>query len=186
MANGKSVRGERVCLCPFEGEFWARGLGWYNDPEIIALTSDDSTPLTEEQFGETIQVDLDLSQSVVFGIQSVVGQPIGIGMLRSVDLVHGGCDLHLTIGERNCWNRGFGAEVVGLMCAYAFHTLGLHKVISTPFASNGRMIRCLEKCGFQKEGVLRDALRIGDGYIDVVIMGMIQSENDSSGPALAR
>ena len=45
MAQGVTVQGERVCLCPFEDVFWTEGLDWYNDPEIIALTSDDMNPL---------------------------------------------------------------------------------------------------------------------------------------------
>ncbi len=173
MANGVTVKGRRVSLCPFEGSFWEVGLGWYNDPEIVALTSDDPTPLTEEQFQATIQTDLDNTRSVVFGIRNELKAPIGVGMLRSVDPVHRGCDLHITIGEKDHWNRGYGAEAIGLMVDYVFGELKMHKVISTPFLFNPRMVRCLEKCGFQQEGVLRDALRVGDRFIDVVIMGLI-------------
>ena len=176
MAQGVTVQGERVCLCPFEDVFWTEGLDWYNDPEIIALTSDDMNPLEEEQFRAMIQMDLDNAQSMVFGIRNESDVPIGIGMIRSIDQVHRGCDLHITIGARDHWNRGYGAEAIGLMRDYLFQCLDMHKVISTPFANNGRMVRCLEKCGFQKEGVLRDALW-GDGrYIDVVIMGVINSD----------
>ncbi len=176
MANGVSIQEKRVHLCPFEGRFWEVGLVWYNDPEIVALTSDDSDPLTEEQFRATIRADLEDAQSVVFGIRNEQETPIGIGILRNIDPVHRGCDLHITIGEKGHWNRGYGAEAIGLMKDYAFWTLNLHKVISTPFAHNPRMVRCLEKCGFQREGMLRDALFVDGRFIDVVIMGTIHPE----------
>ena len=173
MGQGVWVRGARVSLCPFDGAFWIQGLGWYNDPEIIALTSDDPNPLSAAQFRETLQADLDNSQSVVFGVVNETEAPIGIGMLRHVDPLHRGCELHLTIGEKDHWNRGYGTETIGLMRDYAFETLRMHKVLSTPFEGNPRMVRCLEKCGFLQEGVLRDALWIGGRFIDVVIMGAI-------------
>lgn len=173
MANGVTVKGKRITLRPFGGAFWKLGLDWYNDPEIIALTSDDPSPLTEAQFREMLQADLDHTQSMLFGIQDEVGTPIGIGLLRNIDPVHRGCDLHITIGRRDYWNRGYGAEAILLMRNHAFQTLNMHKVVSTPFAFNHRMIRCLEKCGFQKEGELRDALWVGDRFIDVTIMGVI-------------
>jgi RimJ/RimL family protein N-acetyltransferase len=176
MAQGVIVQGERVCLCPFEDIFWSVGLEWYNDPEIIAMTSDDLNPLEEVQFRAMIQMDLDNAQSMVFGIRNESDVPIGIGMIRSIDQVHRGCDLHITIGERDHWNRGYGAEAIGLMRDYVFQNLGMHKVISTPFANNVRMVRCLEKCGFQEEGVLRDALWVDGGFINVAIMGVIGAD----------
>ena len=173
MANGTEVKGERIALCPFDDDFWSHGLRWYNDPEIIALTSDDQSQLSEEDFRLTIEGDLKADLSVVFGIRDENSVPIGIGILRNVDPVHRGCELHITIGERRCWDRGYGAEAIAAMRDHAFQALNCHKVMSTPFARNPRMIRCLEKCGFEREGVLRDALSQGDSFIDVVLMGTI-------------
>ena len=173
MANGTEVRTGRIRLCPFGDDFWSRGLGWYNDPEIIKLTSDDQSQLSEEEFRQTVEGDLSAQHSVVFGIRDENEEPIGIGILRNVDPVHRGCELHITIGERRCWDRGYGAEAISAMRDYAFQVEHCHKVISTPFAKNPRMIRCLEKCGFEREGVLRDALLQGESFIDVVVMGII-------------
>jgi len=173
MANGPEISGTRVSLGPFDDDFWVPGLRWYNDPEIIALTSDDQTPLTEAEVRQTIECDLTAEQSVVFGIRDEARTPIGIGILRNVDPVHRGSELHITIGERRCWDKGYGADAISTMRDYAFGNLHCHKVLSTPFAKNPRMIRCLEKCGFEQEGTLRDALLQGKQFIDVVLMGVI-------------
>jgi RimJ/RimL family protein N-acetyltransferase len=173
MANGVDLLGERVSLCPFGDVFWAVGLGWYNDPEIIAMTSDDPNPLTMTQFRDMIQVDLDNAQSVVLGVVNEIQKPIGVGMLRHVDGLHRSCELHITIGEKDHWGRGYGTEAIGLMRDYAFVGLELHRVISTPFVYNTRMVRSLEKCGFEREGLLRDALWIQGRFTDVVIMAML-------------
>lgn len=173
MANGVQVTRGRVSLSPFDEDFWAPGLTWYNDPEIIDLTSDDKSELSVDEFRQTIEADLTADHSIVFGIRDEEGAPIGIGILRNVDPVHRGCELHITIGERRCWDRGYGADAISAMRDYAFQVAGCHKVISTPFAKNPRMIRCLEKCGFEQEGVLRDALLQVDTFLDVVLMGAI-------------
>ena len=176
MAGNVTLKGHRVTLCPFDDPFWDVGLAWYNDPEIIALTSDDPNPLSESEFRRIIGVDLEAEQSILFGVANESGDPIGIALLRNIDPVHRGCDLHLTIGRRDHWGRGYGSEAIDLMVAHAFGVLGLHKVVSTPFALNTRMIRCLERCGFEREGLLRDALRSGNHYIDVAIMGRIDPD----------
>ena len=177
MANGTRVESGRVVLCPFNDAFWAPGRRWYNDPEIITLTSDDQSELTESEFRATIEADLTADHSVVFGIRDENEYPIGIGILRNIDPVHGGCELHITIGERRCWNQGYGAEAISAMRDYAFEVAGCHKVLSTPFLENPRMIRCLEKCGFEREGTLREALKQGDQFIDIVLMGLINPKD---------
>jgi RimJ/RimL family protein N-acetyltransferase len=166
-------RSDRVLLCPFEGEFWARGLAWYNDPEIIAATSDDPNPLTEAQFRELIDRDRLSETARVFGVRESGGRPIGVLVLRNIDPVHRGAELHITVGEPAFRGKGYGAEAIRLAVAFAFDRLGLHKVVSTPFAHNLPMVRCLRKCGFEQEGLLRDALCINGRFIDVAIMGTI-------------
>lgn len=151
------------------------GLVWYNDPIIIELTSDALSPLTEAQFRQTIDADLQHDRSVVFGIQEG-DRPIGIGILRNLDPVHRGCELHITLGPADARGRGLGVDAISAMREHAF-SLGMHRVVSTPFTKNASMIRCLEKCGFEREGVLRHALLQGDRFIDVTILSAFNHDD---------
>jgi RimJ/RimL family protein N-acetyltransferase len=166
-------RSDRILLCPFEGEFWTQGLAWYNDPEIIAATSDDPNPLTGAQFRELIDRDRLSETARVFGLRESGGRPIGVLVLRNIDPVHRGAELHITVGEPAFRGKGYGAEAIRLAVAFAFDRLGLHKVVSTPFAHNLPMLRCLKKCGFEQEGLLRDALCVNGRFIDVAVMGIL-------------
>ena len=70
--------------------------------------------------------------------------------------------LGISIGEPDCWNRGYGAEAIGLMLDWAFLELNLHRVWLHVYANNPRGIACYEKVGFVREGVLREGvLRCG-------------------------
>ncbi len=173
MTGDDLPRSDRLLLCPFEGEFWDRGLAWYNDPDIIATTSDDPTPLTGAQFRELIDRDLLSETARVFGIRESGGKAIGVVVLRNIDPVHRGAELHITIGEPDFRGKGYGAEAIRTTVTFAFDRLGLHRIVSTPFADNLPMVRCLRKCGFEQEGLLRDALCINGRFIDVAVMGLI-------------
>lgn len=166
-------RSERVVFCAFEGEFWSRGLAWYNDPEIIAATSDDPNPLTEPQFRSLIERDLHSEASRVFGLRDAGGKAIGILVLRNIDRVNRGVELHITVGDPEFRGKGYGAEAIRLAVEFAFDRLGLHKVVSTPFSDNLQMVRCLARCGFKEEGRLREALCIAGRFVDVTLMGIL-------------
>lgn len=51
---------------------------------------------------------------------------------------------------------------------YAFEELGLHKVYLNVLQENERAIRFYEKCGFVKEGISIDAIRIKDDYKNLI------------------
>lgn len=57
-----------------------------------------------------------------------------------------------------------------------FEQLGLHRIELVVFDFNEAAIRCYEKCGFVKEGLLRDARRVGNEYWSLYIMSILESE----------
>ena len=75
-----------------------------------------------------------------------------VGMATLYDFRRGGCELGIKIGPRSRRDRGFATETVGLLCSYAFETLGLEVVRGSTLAHNHSMRRVFEKCGFRKTG----------------------------------
>lgn len=69
--------------------------------------------------------------------------------------------LGILIGEKDCWSRGYGTEAVRLMCGYAFNTLGLRRVQLHVHDDNPRGVRCYEKAGLRREGVLPGGSLLG-------------------------
>ncbi len=58
----------------------------------------------------------------------------------------------------------------------AFDGLGLHRVSMGVFDFNASAIRCYEKAGFIKEGLLRDARKHGDEYWSLWEMIILEDE----------
>lgn len=77
----------------------------------------------------------------------------------------------------NCQGQGLGSEAISLLLTFAFNQMNLHRVYLKVRADNPAAIRCYEKCGFQREGVLRAHAYADGKYQDVVLMGILREEN---------
>ena len=80
------------------------------------------------------------------------------------------------LGDRGDWGQGYGTEALQLILRYGFTELHLHRVSLTVLAANPRAIRSYEKCGFVREGEVRDAARYDGQYYDEVVMGLLRDE----------
>jgi ribosomal-protein-alanine N-acetyltransferase len=66
---------------------------------------------------------------------------------------------------RAFWGRGIATEVARLCSAYAFGERRVRRLEAHVFAPNAASARVLEKCGFVREAMMRDALTGRDGYV---------------------
>ncbi len=62
------------------------------------------------------------------------------------------------------------------MIDYAFGDLDLHRVELLADEQNGRAIRCYEKCGFVREGLLRDHRRVDGQFSNTIQMSILANE----------
>lgn len=84
------------------------------------------------------------------------------------------------IGERYA-GRGLMVEAVGLICAYAFDRLRLHRIEAACIPDNTRSVRVLEKAGFTREGLLRSYLRINGIWQDHYLYALIAEDRAGIG-----
>ena len=75
--------------------------------------------------------------------------------------------------------QGLGREITGLVVAWGFDGLGLHRIELEVLAFNSRAIRCYLACGFRQEGVRREAELYPDGWKDLISMGVLRSEYEA-------
>ena len=72
---------------------------------------------------------------------------------------------------------GVGTAFLGLVLDEAFGPLGAERFHLDCFADNFRAQRSYEKLGFTRDGVLRQAYRLGDGTrADLVMMAILKTE----------
>jgi RimJ/RimL family protein N-acetyltransferase len=184
------LRGERVRLrAVAEGDLPLL-VRWMNDPEVrYWLHHSDRPDATEETVRGRFGLTDDGFPNTVWMIETLrvlphdpahsgqaEGRPVGHVGLLGVDPHHKRAELAISIGEKDCWSRGYGTDAIRAVLRHGFEALGLRRIDLHTDADNARGIRCYEKCGFVREGVMRERrLRYGKP-LDMVMMGLLRDE----------
>jgi RimJ/RimL family protein N-acetyltransferase len=109
-------------------------------------------------------------------IETLEGYPMGNVSLIGIDLAHGRAELGIGIGEQDYWGRGYGTDAIRVLLRFVFRNLGLRRITLVTDIDNERGIRCYEKAGFRREGVLRGhRLRYGQP-LDMVAMAVLKED----------
>lgn len=105
---------------------------------------------------------------------------IGSARLHHVSEADRNATYAIGIFDDSLLSKGVGTEVTKLVLEYAFKELRLHRVALKVLEYNKRAIRCYEKCGFKKEGVLRESAFIEGKFHSDIIMSILENEWEES------
>lgn len=91
---------------------------------------------------------------VAFGIVTKAGELIGDIYLVHITWRNRNAELVVRVGEKSFWDKGYGTDAIKVLLNMAFSRMNLKRIYLRVYVSNRRAIRCYEKCGFVKEGML--------------------------------
>jgi diamine N-acetyltransferase len=181
------IIGERIRLRRNESADISRFVEWLNDPEVrryLSLTMPISMANEEQWFQNMLKLP---AQEQPFAIEirkktpekeAEEWQMIGNCSFMDVDHTARSAEVGLLIGDKSCWNKGYGTEVMRLLLSVGFGTLNLNRIFLRVDEDNKRGIRAYEKAGFVHEGRFRRAAYRDGQYHDVLIMSVIRAEWD--------
>ena len=112
------------------------------------------------------------------GFQSVIlerGRLVGVVGFHAINRR----DLSTTIGywlSADAEGRGTMTLAVKALVDLAFREWGLHRIEIRAATDNARSRAVPERLGFTQEGVLRDAERFGERYVDLVVYSVLVTE----------
>jgi RimJ/RimL family protein N-acetyltransferase len=69
--------------------------------------------------------------------------------------------------------KGYGTDVVAVLCHYGFVVRGLRRMQIETLADNTAMLRSAEHNGFVREGVLRSSAWVMGEFMDEVLLGLL-------------
>jgi len=173
------LRGETVGLRAIHETDLPLLVRWMNDPEVRHWLHHSERP--DATVDAEVRVRFGLEQqglpNLVWMIETLEGRPVGhVGLLHPPR----GAELAISIGETDAWSKGYGTDAIRAVLRHAFAELNLHRVYLFTDADNARGIRCYEKCGFVREGLMREQrLRYGKP-LDMVVMGVLRHEWERS------
>lgn len=171
------IIGEGVRLRALEPTDLDRCLRWMNDPEVTEFL-----PMREPVSSMSYAKELDeASRGEDFRSRSYAIEVDGTGHVGNISLKQiywydRTAELTIIIGEKQRWDCGYGTEAVRTLLRHAFEELNLHRIWLTVAVDNRRAIRCYEKCGFIREGTLRDAVYRQARYQDRYLMSVLSTE----------
>ena len=77
----------------------------------------------------------------------------------------------------SCWGQGLATETVRALSGYLLNTAGLNRLEAYVMPQNTASQRVLEKNGFVREGLLRQAnFWTGKGIVDLVVYSLLRSD----------
>ncbi|AGZ43434.1 GNAT family N-acetyltransferase [Actinoplanes friuliensis] len=173
------LTGDKVVLRPFEPGDFAGIKEALLDPEVMRLTG--SQPVVWDQAAEArmrewYDTRAEQADRLDLAVEDrATGDWVGEVVLNKWDPANAACNFRIMFGPSG-QDRGLGTEATRLMIGYAFQRLGLHRISLEVYNFNPRARRVYEKAGFVAEGVLRDALRTGDGWVDATVMAILADD----------
>lgn len=178
-----NIIGDKVALGPVEKSMIPDFVRWENDFAVTVMSGDPLRPLSraqvEERFARASKEDY--PRSVDFAIYERASMRcIGSAGLRHINKTHRNAEYGITIGEKDCWGKGYGTETTILILDYAFTVLGLHNVLLRASGYNERAIRAYTRAGFRFMGRQREAVRLGNQVYDIIFMDCLATEFRSS------
>ncbi len=150
---------------------------WSNDPEVMRWLVNGYPTSLAYQRKRVERREPNSYERVTFMIDRLSdGRTIGVVVLRDATPEMGRAEIDIYIGERDCWNGGYGTETMRMICRYGFDKMRLHSIELTVVAEHVAAHHVYEKVGFVDEGRLREAFRRDGTWHDVIVMGLLEHE----------
>jgi RimJ/RimL family protein N-acetyltransferase len=103
-------------------------------------------------------------------------EPIGMMSLHHIDKRHRRATTGAFIAYPKYRGKGYGADAKMALLKYAFFKLKLNRVESHAFPHNPRSVAYSLKCGYKKEGLLRQHLYKKGKYYDSVVLAVLKQD----------
>ncbi|PFT89337.1 GNAT family N-acetyltransferase [Bacillus thuringiensis] len=167
---------EVIKLKTFKKSDFKQLINWINSEEFLIQWSGNAFtfPLDEQQLEKYIESANTLAFKVVDEETSDV---IGHISLGQIDNINKSARIgKVLVGNTKMRGRSIGKHMMKAVLHIAFDELKLHRVTLGVYDFNISAISCYEKIGFVKEGLLREAKRVGETYWNLWEMSMLEYE----------
>jgi len=171
------IEGKKIRIRALEKTDIEEIMKWINDPEVMKNLLM-RYPVSRYQEERWIERALDDSnpKNKVFAVETKEGVYLGGIGLHAINWENRNAEVGIVIGKKEYWNKGYGTDAMMALLDFAFHQMNLHRVYLRVFEFNIKGIKSYEKCGFKREGVLRDDYYADGKYHNTIIMGILKAE----------
>ena len=148
-----------------------------NDPVIENMTGGGGLPVSKYQQQQWFEKISSESKDVRLIIEAEQLGAIGMVMLTDIDYKNSTAQFHSKIAtSKDLRGKGFGTKATFTLIKYAFEQLNLNCIYSYIMEYNIASQRVKEKCGFKKDGILRDRVYKNGKYHNIVAWSITKED----------
>ena len=175
------MQGRLVRLRAYEKSDADAMVRWASDEEVTRWHGPPNLPASRAQAEKFIEAALASGDAAkYYAIEALDGKLVGDCGLRAIDWKCRKAEFFITIGEKSLWDKGFGTDALRIVIRLAFEKMNLNRLWLTALVDNPRAVRCYEKCGFVREGLLRQESYVDAKYRDVFMMALLRADYDTA------
>lgn len=145
--NKVRLRRKRIADAPLD-------YAWKTDPELAELDAAPQLRIGFQQYLSEYGYELHhpSSNRKQFAIETLAGKHIGNCTYYNINNTRGEAELGIMVGDRDYWDKGYGANAVTTLVNYILQHTKLNRIYLKTLVSNTRAQRCFAKCGFTPYG----------------------------------
>ncbi len=151
VVEGELARGHLIVLRSKLIEDAAQDYAWRRDPELA--TFDAARPYHGSYYEYLAIFRDELNHPSAYrrtvAVEDFDGRHLGNVMYYNVDFQRREAEIGVTIGLKEFWGRGYGADLIRTFVAYIFETMEVNRVHLKTLDWNLRAQKCFERVGFQ-------------------------------------
>lgn len=145
------------------------------DPETARMTGCKAA-FSREEVLSFFRSAVESPDCCLFLVFAPDGRMIGESVINEIDFALRCANFRIAIYRPAERGRGIGSWMAQTTRDFAFEVLKLHRLSLDVFSFNTRAEQVYRKAGFQREGVLRDAVLDGGQYADDILMSMLEED----------
>jgi len=167
----------RVYLRAFEPDDYKTTIKWRKDDEIWNMVGGPKYFVSTEYEKKWIEDAIWSKDQIKLGIcLKETNELIGFGSIININWINRSAHCPSMIGEKKYWGKGLGTESRILLLDFAFKERGFNRIWALILESNIGSIKMCERCGYKKEGLLRQSVYKNGKFQNQIIMSILSDE----------
>ncbi|MGB7606187.1 MAG: GNAT family protein [Lutisporaceae bacterium] len=170
--------GEKVRLRAYKKEDMPLAQQFLNDAETKKFLSPGIPyQITLEEEYKWFENQSAFKDTYSFAVETIEdGKYIGGCGVNKLDWKNSVAVVGIFIGDKNYWGKGYGTDAMKVLVKFIFEQMNINKIKLFVYSFNERAVKSYEKCGFVREGVLRQEMFRDGKYNDEYVMGILRDE----------
>jgi ribosomal-protein-alanine N-acetyltransferase len=149
---------------------------WFNDESVTADLVGSRDSFTLENAAAWVERAMDTSNDRKWAI-TIDGDDTAVGFVALFGLDRQlGPELAVLVGDPSAWGKGVAREAERQACNRAFSEFDAHRIHAEIPATNEAAQKVVTFLGFQREGVMRAAIRRGEERVDNQVWGLLPED----------